>query len=72
MELLRIGYIYSQFFSTLGRMFLEKFFLASRTTTIKKEIVGLGNILERHCTNTEKDLTSYVPLVHIIRSASSC
>ncbi|RDY10458.1 hypothetical protein CR513_05015, partial [Mucuna pruriens] len=33
--------------------------------------MGLGNILERHYANTGKDLTSYVLLVHIIKSASS-
>ncbi|RDX90153.1 hypothetical protein CR513_28013, partial [Mucuna pruriens] len=33
----------------------------------EKKFVGL-NILKRHCTNIGKDLTSYVPLAHIIRS----
>ncbi|RDX79554.1 hypothetical protein CR513_40018, partial [Mucuna pruriens] len=53
-------------FNTWGdmkRMFLNNFFLTSRTVTI--------NILERHYTNTRKDLTSYVPHVHTIRSVSN-
>ncbi|RDX75994.1 hypothetical protein CR513_44077, partial [Mucuna pruriens] len=68
-------YLQPVLFNTLGDMkcmFLENFFPASRIATIKKKSMGLGNILERHYTNSGKDLTSYVPLVHIIRSASNC
>ncbi|RDX81718.1 hypothetical protein CR513_37571, partial [Mucuna pruriens] len=49
-------------FNTWGdmkRIFLEKFFPASRIASIWKEICG-------------RDLTSSMPPVHIIRSANNC
>ncbi|RDX69221.1 hypothetical protein CR513_51693, partial [Mucuna pruriens] len=60
-------------FNTWGdmkRMFLEKFFPASRTATIKKEICGIRHILEKLYMNTRKDSTSFVLDVHVIRSTS--
>ncbi|RDY12528.1 hypothetical protein CR513_02685, partial [Mucuna pruriens] len=67
-------YLQPVLFNTWGDikcMFLEKFFPASRTTTIRKEFVGSGNTLARHCMNTGRGSTSFVPYVHITRSASN-
>ncbi|RDX73284.1 hypothetical protein CR513_47133, partial [Mucuna pruriens] len=52
----------------MKHMFLEKFFPASRTTTIRKEIC---NTLARHYMNIGKGSTSFVPHIHITRSTSS-
>ncbi|RDY11614.1 hypothetical protein CR513_03690, partial [Mucuna pruriens] len=66
-------YLQSILFNTWGdmkRMFLEKFFPTSRTATIRKEICGIRNTLARHCMNIGRGSTSFVPHVHITRSAS--
>ncbi|RDY05765.1 hypothetical protein CR513_10362, partial [Mucuna pruriens] len=52
----------------MKRMFLEKFFPTSKTTTIRKEIC---NTLARNCMNTRRGSTSFVPHVHITKSTSS-
>ncbi|RDY02129.1 hypothetical protein CR513_14461, partial [Mucuna pruriens] len=68
-------YLHPVLFNTWGdikRMFLEKFFPISRTTTIRKKFVGKGNILEKLYMNTRKYSTSCAPHVHIIISASNC
>ncbi|RDX99222.1 hypothetical protein CR513_17770, partial [Mucuna pruriens] len=51
----------------MKRMFLEKFFSASRTATIRK-----GNrIEEKLCMNIGRNSINFVPPVHTTRSASS-
>ncbi|RDY05196.1 hypothetical protein CR513_10978, partial [Mucuna pruriens] len=55
----------------MKRMFLEKFFLASRTVTSGRKSVGSGNILEKLYMNIGKDSTNSMPHVHIIRLVNS-
>ena len=53
----------------LKRVFLEKFFLASKTTAIKKDISG--NLVERACMSTGKDSRNCLQAVLTTRFLSN-
>ncbi|RDY07789.1 hypothetical protein CR513_08050, partial [Mucuna pruriens] len=53
-------------------MFLEKFFPASKTATIRKEICGIRQQSGETLHDYWKDSTNCVPPVHITKSMNNC
>ena len=59
--------------NAMKKIFLEKYFPASRVANIrKKKYMGFSNLIERHSLNIGKDLSNYAFNALIIRYPISC